>query len=437
MMDTGVVAGVSVAHGHASVDQIEAAGGDGERQVVDGLLAQPGVDEAFALSTCNRAEAYVAGEDAAALGRALDGFAADVPTGAVRRLDHEETIRHLMRVTSGLESLVLGEDQIIGQVRDAVAVADEAGGLDGLLAEVLTKAIHVGERARTETAINEGTVSLGSAAVELARREAGVADETVLIVGAGEMGTLVARSLADTAVDRVVVANRTLSAAEHVVAELDADAEAVPLSAADRALDEASVVVTATDAEGHVLGASDFARRDVALCIDLAQPRDVAPEAETTVPLRDIDDLEAVTDAAREQRAAEMRAVEALIDEEFDRLLEQFKRDRADAAVSAMYEAAERTKHRELEEALTKLESQGDLTDEQRETVQALADALVGQLLAAPTKSLREAAAEDDWNTIYTAMQLFDPEFDAAAGPPEGISPPEGVVGDGEPDHRG
>ncbi len=429
MRETTVVAGVSVAHDSATVDQIEAAGGPDEQTVVEGLLAAPGVEEAFALSTCNRAEAYVAGPDAAALDDALSGFAAPVPTGVVDRLDHEASIRHLMRVTSGLESLVLGEDQIIGQVRDAVAVAREVGGLDGALDAILTKALHVGERARTETAINEGTVSIGSAAVALAVEEARVADEPVLVVGAGDMGTLAARALADAGAARVFVANRTLSAAEHVAREVDAPAEAVPLSAVDRTLGSVQVIVTATDADDYVLDAADFAHADVALCVDLAQPRDVAPSAETTVELRDIDDLEAVTAQARERRAAEVREVESLIDDELGRLLEQFKRDRADEAVSAMYEAAERTKRRELEEAVTKLEAQGGLTDEQRETVAALADSLVGQLLAAPTKSLREAAAEDDWNTIHTAMQLFDPEFDAV---PEG-GPPVGVDGEDGP----
>jgi glutamyl-tRNA reductase len=421
MNQTGVIAGVSVAHGRASVDQIEAAGGDSQETTVRELLAEPGVQEAFALSTCNRTEAYVAATDGETAARALDGFAPTVPEGAVRRLDHEESIRHLMRVASGLESLVLGEDQIIGQLRDAISAARERDALGERLGDVLTKALHVGERARTETAINEGTVSLGSAAVDLAQRAVGVDDEVVLVVGAGEMGTLVARSFADAGVERILVANRTLSTAEHVAAELDAPAEALPLSAATRALGRASVVVTATNADDHVLDAADFARRNVDLCIDLAQPRDVTPAAATTVDLRDIDDLEAVTAAAREQRRSEVREVESLIDAEFDRLTEQFKRDRADEAISAMYEAAERTKRRELDEALTKLEANGGLTDDQRETVAALADALVGQLLAAPTKSLREAAAEDDWNTIHTAMQLFDPEFDEISvgdGPP-------------------
>ncbi|MFB6175630.1 MAG: glutamyl-tRNA reductase [Halobaculum sp.] len=420
MNQAGVIAGVSVAHDRASVDEIEAAGVGSQREVVARLLDQPGVTEAFALCTCNRAEAYVATDDAALARRALDDFAPEVPDGSVRRMDHEESIRHLMRVASGLESLVLGEDQIIGQVKDAIEDARNEGALGNRLEDALTKAVHVGERARTETAINEGTVSLGSAAIDLATEQADLTAETALVVGAGEMGTLVARSLDDTPVEQIFVANRTVPHAEHVACEVETDAEAIPLDDAAAVLDRTALVVTATNAPEYVLTAEDFSDATVDLCIDLAQPRDVAPEATASVDLRDIDDLEAVTDAARDRRASEVGAVESLIDEEFDRLLEQFKRDRADEAVSSMYEAAERTKQRELTEAIEKLEAQGGLTDEQRETVGALADALVGQLLAAPTKSLREAAAEEDWTTIHTAMRLFDPEFDGIDADPGG-----------------
>ena len=128
-----------------------------------------------------------------------------------------------------------------------------------------------------------------------------------------------------------------------------------------------------------------------------------------------------------------------MIDEELDRLLESFKRRRADDAIATMYESADRVKARELEEAFAKLDAQGGLNEDQRETVEALADALVGQLLAAPTKSLREAAGEDDLTTIQTAMQLFDPEFDApaprgAAGAEETRSPETGEPPEGPSD---
>ena len=422
MRDTGVISGVSVSHPDATVDEIEAASADETAGVVARLTARESVSEAFALQTCNRSEAYVVTESLADGARALADFAPDVRDGAVRSMDHEESLRHLMRVAAGLESLVLGEDQILGQVKDAVATARGEGALGSMLEDALTKAVHVGERARTETAINEGTVSLGSAAVDLAASNVDVGAATALVVGAGEMGALTAHSLTRAGVDRLVVANRTVDTAETVAAETHPDADAVGLDALDDAVGAADVVITATASPDPVLDAATLADAGETLVIDIAQPRDVSGDAAAVpgVVVHDIDDLEAVTRTTREQREAAARRVEVMIDEEFERLLANYKRRRADEAISAMYESAEAVKRRELQTAMAKLDAQGSLTDDQRETVAALADALVGQLLAAPTKSLREAAAEDDWATIQTAMRLFDPEFGGDESPSEG-----------------
>ncbi|WP_280535588.1 glutamyl-tRNA reductase [Halopenitus sp. POP-27] len=415
MNQTGVLTGISVSHASASIDEINAAGAESARGTVSDLLARPGVDEAFAIRTCNRSEAYVVTDRVARGYHALESFAPDVRDGAIQRLAHEESLRHLMRVAAGLESLVIGEDQIIGQVRESFEAARAAGGIGPVLEDAITKAIHVGERARTETAINEGVVSLGSAAVDLADRRLDLADATALVVGAGEMGTLAARALDDTGVSQIHVANRTIPHAEYVAAEVDTDATAIALADLARVLPQADLLVTATGSPEPLVDPADLTDAGEMVCVDIARPRDVDPAVESVdaVTLYDIDALESVTSRTREQREAEARAVEEMIDEELDRLLESFKRRRADDAIASMYESADRVKARELEEALTKLDAQGGLTAEQRETVEALADALVGQLLAAPTKSLREAAGEDDLTTIQTAMQLFDPEFDA------------------------
>lgn len=430
MTDTGVIAGVSVTHTLASVDEIESAQASDEQTLVSGLLAREGIEEAFVLHTCNRAEAYVAGDDAAACRAALESFAPEVREGAIVHLDHDAALRHLMRVAAGLESLVLGEDQILGQLSDAAELARDVGGLSGgVLDDALSKSLQVGKRARAETAINEGSVSLGSAAVELAARDIDLADATALVVGAGEMGTLAARALDASPVSRIVVANRTLSSAEHVVADLGSEAVAVSLDAVSRVAAEADLLIAATGAQRPIVDDETLAGAGETLCIDLGQPRDVDPDAgDEAVVVHDIDDLETVTGETRKRREAAAEAVESIIDTEFERLLQEFKRKRADDAVSAMYESAEQTKQRELQEALSKLESQGSLTDDQRETIEGLADALVGQLLAAPTKSLREAAAEDDWTTIHTAMELFDPEFDSAPAVPEDAPIPDGVT---------
>jgi glutamyl-tRNA reductase len=409
---TGIIAGVSISYDHASVEQIEAASETSERAAVETLLESPGVSEAFVLQTCNRAEAYVVADNIDTAREALDGYLVGVDTEAARELDHEGSLRHLMRVACGLESLVIGEDQIIGQVREAYEAARGAGAIGSTLDDAILKALHVGERARTETAINEGVVSLGSAAVELAATEQNLEEATALVVGAGKMATLAARAL-DNAVARVIVANRTLPHAEHIAAELDTDTTAVGLAALPIATEEADIVVSATGSDDHVLDDDTLDGAGETFVIDIAQPRDVTPTARNVdgVELHDLDTIQSVTDETRNKRREAAETVEAMIDDEFDHLIDQYKRKRADQVIGAMYEGAERIKARELRTAVSKLEAESDegLTDEQHEILESMADALLGQILSAPTQSLRDAAENDDWSTINTALQLFGP----------------------------
>jgi len=423
---SGVITGVSVAHQRATVDEVAAAGADDQRAEVERLLARPGVEEAFALHTCNRTEAYVVTDDPTVGQATLGGFADEVSEDSVVYTDHEESLRHLMRVAAGLESLVLGEDQIIGQVRTAYEDARGVGGIGPMLDEAVTKAIRVGERVRTETAFNEGVLSLGSAAAELATEELAIEDATALVVGAGEMGTLAATSLADRGVAELVIANRTVPHAEHVAKEVDADASAVALPAAETFAARADLIVTTTASDEPLLDVEAFSDGGETTVVDVAQPRDVAPEVAELSPVTvfDLDDLQSVTDETERRRREAVDEVEAIIDREFERLLEQYKRKRADEVIAAMYESADRVKSQEISTAVSKLEAEtdGDLPDEQREVLEAMADALVNKLLAPPTKSLREAAAEDDWTTINTALQLFDPDFGGEDGPPAFVS---------------
>ncbi|MCT9097659.1 glutamyl-tRNA reductase [Haloarchaeobius sp. HME9146] len=412
---TGVITGVRVSHSTASVDDIAAASGESQRAVVATLRARDGVREAYCLQTCNRAEAYVVTDDPVTGRAVVTDYANDVPDDVVEYMGHEESLRHLLRVAAGLDSLVLGEDQILGQVRTAYEDSRAEDGIGQMLDDAVLKAIHVGERVRTETDINEGVVSLGSAAAELVATKRDLDGATALVVGAGEMATLAARALADRGVTDLVVANRTLPHAEHLAEQVDIDTEAVTLAALTTVVDRADVVVTATGSDDPVLTAADLDDGNDHVVVDLAQPRDVATEARDLdhVTVYDLDTLEDVTEETREQRREAAEAVEALIDEEFDLLLDQYKRKRADEVIAAMYESADRMKQREVETALSKL----DLDEEEREVLESMADSLVGQLLSAPTKSLREAAAEDDWTTINTALQLFDPDFGADAPP--------------------
>jgi glutamyl-tRNA reductase len=410
---TGLLAGVSVSHRRAGIDDIDRASREPQVAAVRSLLDREGVREAFVLQTCNRAEAYVVADDVATGREALAPYTAEVPDEAVLELDHEAALCHLLRVAAGLESLVVGEDQILGQVSSAFEDAREAGGIGPMLEDAVVKALRVGERARNETAINEGVTSLGSAAVALARRSLGtdLDDATALVVGTGEMGTLAARALEGN-VDRIVLANRTTGTAEHLAGTLETDTAVVGLDALADAVPEADLVVTATASERPVLDAGTLDGAGRTLIVDLAQPRDVLPAVGELdgVTLRDLDTLESVTDETRAQRREAAEAVEGIVEEELDRLLAGYKRKRADDVIAAMYEGAEELKARELDTAITRLEAaDGEFSAAEREVVESLADALVGQLLAPPTRSLRDAAENDDWATINTALQLFGP----------------------------
>ncbi|GAA0226221.1 glutamyl-tRNA reductase [Haladaptatus pallidirubidus] len=409
----GVISGVRVSHDRASLDDVATACHADQRAVIARLVEEPGVSEAFALQTCNRFEAYIVTDTPTAGGAVLAEFAPDVADHAVVTMGHEESLRHLLRVTAGLESIVLGEDQIIGQVRRAYKSARAIGAIGPMLEEALMKAIHVGERARTETAINEGVVSIGSAAVALADEQRDLDGATALVVGAGEMGTITAHALADAEIETLIVANRSTERAETVAEEVEmVDVRAVGLEALPACLPRTDVVVTATGSDGHVLDADLLADCGETLVVDIAQPRDVSPAVAALdgVTVHDMAALESVTDETRSKRRAAAESVETMVDREFENLLEQYKRKRADEAIAAMYEGAERVKERELQTALARLKAQG-MDEDQRAVVESLADALVSQLLAPPTKSLRDAAAKDDWTTINTALQLFDPEF--------------------------
>ncbi|MHB9285449.1 glutamyl-tRNA reductase [Halobacteriales archaeon Cl-PHB] len=411
---SGVIVGVSVSHDDATVDDLETAAFDSQRGTAASLAAEPVVEEAFVLQTCNRVETYAVTDEEPA-GRAIlrEQFA-EVPDDLVVEMGHEESLRHLMRVAAGLESLVLGEDQILGQVRDAYEDARSVGAVGPLLEDGVEKAIRVGERARTETAINEGAISLASAAVRVTASEYDLADATALVVGAGEMGRKAAESLA-TEVDYLVVANRTVPHAEHVVDRVEVPAEAVDLANLPAVAANADVVVSATGSTDPVFDAEALAEAGETFVVDIAQPRDV-PLAVGDLPnvtLRDLDTLEEATAETRRQREAAATEVETIIDEAFDRLLTQYKRKRADRVISTMYEGAERIKAREVETALSKL----DLDDDEAEIVESMADAIVSQLLAAPTDSLRDAAENDDWSTIHTAIRLFDPTLEREIPP--------------------
>jgi glutamyl-tRNA reductase len=432
----GVVTGVCLSHNTASIDDVQSVDRLDQQATLAGLLAREPVAEALVLQTCHRVEVYVV-TDAEPVGRrVLSEFTPDVDPGAVAEMGHEESLRHLLRVAAGLESLVLGEDQILGQVRDARTAAREVGALGSVLEAAVLKAIRVGERARTETSINEGVRSIGGATVALVDEQCDLVGATALVVGAGQLGGLAANAFAGSGIETLYVANRSVPRAEAVAADVDLDdARAVGLDALSTVLADADVVVSATSSDDYVLDENRVEGCGTTLIVDAARPRDVSPTVPTVegVTVRDPGALESVLDEASQHRQRAVDTVETVVDREFERLQERYRRERADAVIAGMYERAQEIRAREVSKALTRLESRGDDRKARREILDSLADALVGHLLADPTVELHAAARAGDWAVLETATRLF------ASGPETAVDVSRGrddVGGPARPDQE-
>lgn len=411
------ITGLLVTHKRAELGDLErlcAPDADGIRET---LMDE--ADEAYVLQTCNRAEFYVSGASRSVLEDLADQL--DVREGTFRYVGHTEASRHLMRLAAGLESMVVGEDEILGQMRDAYHDASDEGCLDGTLDTAVLKALHVGERARSETAINEGNASMGSAAVEMARERLGHLEGIkVVVVGAGEMGELVAKSLADRNADydEVVVANRTYDTARRLADEIGG--EPVRFGEITRHLDDADVLVTATGAPHLIFDSEDLRGRDVVV-LDLANPRDVDDNAGTVegVELVDIDDLADVSDSSVERRRRAAEQVEDMIEEEMEVLEEKMKEKRAMEMLSKIYTRAEEIRRKETREGVRKLETGGrSLTEREREIVEDMTNSIVNQMLSTPTEALKDAAVSEDYETLRSASEIFrvEKESDADEG---------------------
>lgn len=406
MTQSAVLSGIRLTHNAATLAELESASYQNLTQRINTLCDQTGVTEAFILQTCNRIEEYVVADSSIDRNTIFSDVSykeSAITTG------HEESLRHLLRVGAGLESQVLGEDQILGQLRSAYLSADEVNAIGPILEPALLKAIHVGEQARTETAINEGIVSLGEAAVSLAERHCDLEAATVLIIGAGEMASLAATAMARQT-PSLKIANRSIDNARTLASELDITTDCHSLDSLPSLLEWADVVITATSSDTPIITDATARQAGRTLLIDIAQPRDISSDiTREELTVYDLDGLKTITEETHQTRVNAATEVEQLIDEELDLLLDFYKRHRADAVIKAMYAGAERIKQQELKRALAEL----DISEDQEEIVTSLADAITGKLMAVPTQQLRSASSEDDWETVHAAIELFEPSFDS------------------------
>lgn len=394
--------------------------------VLGELRALPGVDELMLVSTCNRVEAYVYGEpDAGERVQAwLTARAGDGVAKVLYRQQGGGALTHLFRVAASLDSMVLGEPQILGQVKGAFAAAQKAGTLAGALTTACQAAISAAKRVRTETAVGSAPVSMASAAVELARKIFGSLDgRTVLLVGAGKMSELTAKHLSGAA-SRVVVTNRTFARGEELAARVGGLAR--PWEQLAQLLTEADIVVSSTAAPRPVLTvpmlqAAIKARHWRPLfLVDLAVPRDIedgAAKIENVYPY-DVDDLDQVVSEGRAARETEAQKAEALVREEVARYLQERQSRDAVPVLAMLRSKADEIARLEAERTLAQFGE--EISPKQRKSIEAMSKAIVNKLLHGATVQLREAGKRGPDEAAALALvvaRLFDLRPEDAAEP--------------------
>ena len=414
---------VGISHRVAPVELRERVALDAEESAE--LARSLGVNgtEVVCLSTCNRTELYVGGEDSLDVAdRAVAALAARADLGheelrsVLYRLEEEAAAIHLFRVAAGLDSMVPGEGEILGQVRSAY----EAGQTGALLDRLFRQAIHAGKKVRTETAIAENPASVSSAAAALAEQVFGdLSACRALLIGAGKVGELAARNLTARGAHVVLVANRSHERADELAARFGA--RAIALEGVPDELPEVDVVVSSTGASGYVVTQEDVARtladrkgRPLFL-IDIAVPRDLDPTIHSLEGcyLYDIDDLESVVADSLAGRRREAGRAEAIVLDEAERFRAwQASRDVV-PAIASLRARAEEIRETELERVRARLER---LTEAERRAVEGVTARIVDKLLHAPTVKMKEAAAGADGAVYADALRhLFDLGDDAAS----------------------
>lgn len=380
-----------------------------------------GVKEAVLLSTCNRTELYwVDPADAEPEGLLTDllremAAARGRQPGDLEKYLYRKSgldmVRHLFRVASSLDSLVLGEPQILGQVKSAYRVATEAGTLGGHIGKVFERAFKVAKEIRNSTAVGEGEVSMGSVAVDLASKVFGDLSQcSVLMIGAGKMAEAVARTLASAGVERVIVANRTEERALKVAEKHGWDG--ATLDDLPKLLETSDMVIASVSFPGYVvergLMKSVVARRRFrpVFLVDISLPRVVEPEVGRLegAYLYNIDDFNQIIGEHLKRRAQDADAAEGLIGREIESVGKKLRELSIQPLIGRLRERSMEIKNREMERALA---SMGDVTEDQRKVVEAMATSIVNKMLHHPINTLRQSTQNQREQVADAARELF------------------------------
>ena len=406
------IANLVVSHKKATIEELQKAWHGDLKSLIDRVLSHPNITECVMLHTCNRVEVYVCGSNTI---ETLKEFMKEmgVPKRIVEINTNEKALEHILRVASGLESMMVGEDQILGQIKEYYHLCKELGTVGEILDLVFKKAIQVGKKVRRLTNINKGAVSIGSAAVELAERRLGsLKGKKAIIIGAGKMGRLVGKAIRTKSLEKVYVANRTAEKGFALAKEIDGTP--IPFSDVKEYLPECDVVITATSAPHYIIK-KDFIenimkkRESPLLIIDIALPRDVEPQVGEIegVTLCTIDDLREISDENLRKRLNEAKKAEKIVKEEVKILVKQIKELRARKAVRQMYTLARNVKEEEIRELFNKLKAKYGVGEEVLPILESFAESFIKKFLRIPTVRIKEAARNGNSNIIEVVEFLF------------------------------
>jgi glutamyl-tRNA reductase len=379
-------------------------------EALDQLKQRPGLLEGMILSTCNRVEVAVTADEETDAGSAVEGFLAESRSIArdwvaphLYRYAGPDAIRHLFRVASSLDSMIVGEPQILGQMKAAYAVAKERGALNtansGFLDQVLTKAFNVAKRVRTETDIGESAVSVSYAAVALAREIFGsLKGQRVLVVGAGKMAESAARHLRRAGVLEILVTNRTRERAVALAEEVGG--RVIDYERFHEALPEVDILLASSGATSYIVTCEEMRaaiskrRNRPMFLIDIAVPRNIEPSANEldNVFLYDIDDLGKVVDTNLRGRMEVAQQAEVIIGEEVARMMTRMKSREASPAIVSLQEQVEQWRVGEIDRRRGKL---GDLTPQQWEHIEAITRGIANKFLHRLITEVRGRGPED------------------------------------------
>ena len=382
------------------------------------LRAQPGIIECAVIPTCNRTEIYAHTEDEN--GHSIGQWLAHYHSVSHDSLDTylylhqgDAAVRHLFRVATGLDSLVLGEPQILGQVKQSWQIARNSGSLQTSLDRLFQQCFAVAKKVRTDTAIGAHPVSVAFAAVRLAQQTFSAIDQsTVLLIGAGDTIELAAKHLHDANAKRILVANRTLEHAQSLASRVGA--YAFELSELDRHLHEADLVISATASRAHVLSRDSIQqalikrRHRPMFLLDLAVPRDIEASASELqdVFLYTVDDLQRVIEDNRASRREAAAQAEALIDLQVEHFMSWWHAQSRQTALIMLRAHGQQTRDQLLARALEQLNS----GEQPSIVIEHLANQITNKLLHAPSAALRQAALSGDFDLLRTAMRLYQLE---------------------------